>query len=610
MREEIASAEDEARFVMSFIDESSKGRQEFEPIWEEAIQNYIVQPYGLGGYTQRVEYPYLTGRREYRNDGRAVLKDTESHQVVETLLSETWRGLFSNPDYIKARRVGIEDAFKATTVARLVEHALRLPGHPRSFYVWLKDGFMLGTGLLECFWHYDERPQVVTEVGFDAGYEFVEETVITMPFYDDIRIRPVDIMDFFPDFGADRLGDMIGTAKRFTVTAKKADDMVEAGQWPRDAVDKAKMNAAAQDSRTQRDRAWREGYDRPQAKRHEAFKSMTAYVYIGEVPHRPKDGERFRRIEILSGELVKSEPWPYGQPYYDFTVNPIQGRFYGLSPLEVNRFHQDFADQILRNICDGLNKATHPPFIVERYADVDQAKLKAFKPDVVVTANTVTAVQQLQYKPPVSEATQLYFSLKDSQRQAGGALGSVQGLGLGINRASASEAVATFQQAKGRPEMIAELIEQEYLPPIGRAVLGLYKRFLRDTQDLVARIGEQPEPVALADIHADWDVAFVGSRLAQTDEDQARSIERLVRAWIQTPAAAEIPWSELFKRHVRALHLDEIEAFVSDPQLVQKNLILQRLSAPSKALGNGNGEIPREPDAEGLMEAQTAGEAA
>ena len=39
---------DKISFVMSFVEESEQTRKEYEDIWLETLQNYLVNPFGEG----------------------------------------------------------------------------------------------------------------------------------------------------------------------------------------------------------------------------------------------------------------------------------------------------------------------------------------------------------------------------------------------------------------------------------------------------------------------------------------------------------------------------------------------------------------------------------
>lgn len=595
------SAEGKARFVMSFVAASDRMREEFAPIWEESLANYLVQPKGaagLGGgsWQSMVQYPHYTGRASGNTTSGAILKDPEGHQIVETLLSETWARVFGVPDFIKCRRVGIEDVAAGETVSRLLRYVLRREGHTLAFHGWGKDALTFGTGILEGGWQYVEMMRRMRQLDVSTGIEIRREVSGVFPVEDDVRFSGVDLMDFYPEPGRFRIGDMHGVAKRFTMTAREARKKIGSPGWDSAAVERAITANISKDSHSEKDK-WREGYDRPQNNQIPVeFKPLVGYEYWGELPPEMQIGQDERGVlTVLCGELVSAREWPFycpRLPFFEFTVNPIQGRFYGLSPLEVNRFTQDFTDSILMNIADGVSRSTYMSPIVNRNANVDLAKLRARRPDMPVMTDdsTPAGITYLPYAPPIGPAMNFFLSMKQHMREASGALGATQGLGLGIDRASATEAQATFQKAAGRPEMLAELVEREYLPPIGKFALEMYQQFLEDTPDLARRVGELPENVDLSSILPEFDLEFLGSRMEHNKNSYVEALERFVQVWALTPAASLLPWDLLQKIHARKLDLYEVEAAIADPERVKMNLLMASLSGPNAAAGNGNGE--------------------
>jgi hypothetical protein len=140
---------DKISFVMSFTEESEQMRKEFEDIWLETLQNYLVNPFGEGSSLDK-DWPLSTdpwwygeGNNQAPFTGYSVLADSESHQIVESWLATlVMLTLGPEPGFIHARRRGLEDTFQASTVTRLLEYDLSLEGTYRSMYQWYKDGFM------------------------------------------------------------------------------------------------------------------------------------------------------------------------------------------------------------------------------------------------------------------------------------------------------------------------------------------------------------------------------------------------------------------------------------------------------------------------------------
>jgi len=609
------TSEYEARFVAEFVEHSSKARDQFEQIWQETLQNYLVRPYTEGiGYTQSVNAPLYTGRRGSPSSttGYAVLKDPESNQIVESLVSDEMILQFADGDYVRSKPVGGEDTGGANTVNRLLHYNFRLEGHYRAMMEWKKDSKIFGLGIMESYWDYREQPRAMRSIQTVAGQELSSESYMMVPVYDDVKMRPVDLFDFFWDPGASRIIDMLGCAKRFTVT--KAQARAKAKQlgpdgkpiWSPKAVEKAILNKATSDSREKRDKMWREGLDRPQDnKSMPAHGQMVGYCYYGEVPYETSDGIKWRRIEVLCGERVRSEPWYHRIPFFEEAPAPIQGRFPGIAPLEVIRFSQDFADSILMLTADGAAIQTHPPHIVDRYAEVELSKLRRFRRDTPILANRTDAVQTVPYNPNMRDAYTAYQQSKQHMREGSGALGPLQGLSDGPDRESATGFSGRYKAARGRPEAQTMLSEREYLPPLAKHNLELYQRYLLDTEDLVRRVGMDPPPTPLASILAEFDVEFVGSRIEGTRPQRVQAYQTIFQQGANPYAAPFIPWGPSIKRFYRELGLYEEAAEVGQ-MIEQQTAIANQQPGNNASAGNGNGTQPAAPPV-GLPPAQTAG---
>jgi len=298
---------------------------------------------------------------------------------------------------------------------------------------------------------------------------------------------------------------------------------------------------------------------------------------------------------------VRSERHVGRIPFFETTMSPIQGRFYGLSPLEVMIYTQDFVDGLLMLLADASARATHPSPMVDRNANVDTAKLKKQRYGLPIMTDRPNAVEYLRYDPPLAPAMNVFSSLKGQMREGGGVSGAFQGLGLGVDRASATEAAGTMQQAKGRPEANVMLKEREYLPPIAQHALKQYQRFLLDGEGLAKRIGVMPEPVPLETIHGEYDIEFIGSRQQGNKSERIQGYRELFSLAALPMVGPYPPWQEIIVRFMKEFGLHE-EAQSSQMTIMQ-NLLMQQIQ--NQEFGNGNGETPRNPGA--LPAEQTAG---
>lgn len=589
-KQQAVSDEEKARFVMSHVADSDRMREEYIDRLREQLENYLVKPFGDNRAADRLA-PLAQTPVNLRQHGRfsrwTSLKDSESNQIVETLLSAVMSALVGEAGFVQTRRRGFEDTFKSSAVSRLLEYNFELEGQYRTLYQWLKDGFIFGTGIVLNAWEYEEAPGVDTEI-IRFGTQSVRQDTIdpAKVVRDDPYMTNIDILDFYPASGDTRLCRMRGAAHRFTMNARAAVNAANnRPHWKKGAVREAILRGGESDARDAKDWNEFEGLDRPSRRySHPDFLSLVGYEYWGEVPWKvPAGQDSWQVLTVLGGRLVAERTeWPRRNrrlPYFDFTVNPMAKRFYGVAPLEVVRYSQDLADVILSNIADGIVKSIHHPWLIDRNARVDTEKLEEFHPDTPIYTDMMNGVQPLEFQPNIGEAMGVLQIQKQSMRERTGANNVQQGIGFSGVPRTASAAAIEARQSAIRPETIAQYIERDTFPPIAKDTLTLYQQFLPpDDDEIRLRIGELPEPVFIEEVMADYDVKFIGSRQNHDRETRLRSLIEVGAVAGQSPVFQLFPWMEWMVRVLRAADLHELEAFVADPTAVQVHSLLAQIA--------------------------------
>jgi len=600
--------DDLADFVLSFIDDSAKDRSDLEDIWDETENNFLVRPYNdrsLGGNTK---YPFSSSIRDFRSDrGRAILKDPETHQEVMTIVSKIMLALFPEDRFMTLKPVGQEDTFKSEVAGKLLDYVFRLPNHYGVFFNWFLSAGIYGKGIMEAYWRYEEQEREARSVRYDMEYGMEESSFSTMvvPIYDDMEYCGIDVRDFYGDPGASRMNKMAGAAKRFRLNAYRARGFADAGLYNHAAVEEAIVAKQEHDHRMMTDR---EATSMSPAKESwSEFSPMIGYEYFGKVVGKGGQTES-KVVTVINGITVRGDAWPRRIPFFDTEFTPRLNSFWGIAPAEIIRHDQDFADIMKMMLADAVVRATHPPYYYSKSGDVDLGKLRNYKVDTPIGMNNPNLdVQQAQYNPPLQNTFTMYSQVKGQMREATGALGVVQGLGLGVDRASATEASNTFQAALDRPEMFARMAEREYLPPLAQYTLEVYKNTI-DSEELAQRVGESNVgDVAIADIMGEFDIRFVGSRVEGSRQETLSAFREIVGLAANPMVASMVPWPMVISKFFEKLGADDIAAIVANPQLIQGQMALQQQLGPGAGQGNGNGEQPALP-APGMMPAQAGGE--
>jgi len=611
--------DDQAEFVSAFVDQSAHERAPMEDIWDEVENNFLVRSDAELSESRNTANP-LTVAKKQASQSYAILKDPETHQEVMTIVSKIALALFPDERFVQARGVGFEDTFKAENVSKLEEYYFRLPGQYLTNIEWLMGTGIYGTGLKEITWLYREEMRSVRNLSHDplSGATYSEERVAPVVVFDDPMARPFDVRDFYPDTGETRIDQMYGAAKRFKITATEALNRVARGLYEKEATDKAIASRMATDSRERREKPNTLVSEMgATVETNPDLMYLVGYEYIGQTPFRlssddPRYGEVIQRnvITVLSGHTVRGRIWPRAMPWIDCRILPRLGSFWGISPGEVIRYDQDFADTLKMMLADAVTRVTHPPHIYNENQISHQtlAKLREFRPGVPIPAQSVDAIAQVQYNPPLQPAFQMYSGAKSQMREATGALGVVQGLGLGVDRASATEASGTMKAAQDRPELFASIVEKDALPREARYVLELYREMLpeNDPMELAKRIGESATPMTLMDIMPEYDVKFIGSRRDGGRQQDLAAFREIVQASANQVINANTPWVPLLRRWFNALGAPEIAAMVGNPGIVEEQVGLSNLMGQSQSQGNGNGEMTSGPPV-GQLPAQGMG---
>lgn len=516
----INGADRDREFVMDFIEKSTAYKDQFIPLWDEIQDNYFVTPTG-----QRDRY--IWKNRPFYGQGvngigaartRSVMKDPETHQNIEALAAQGMGLLIGTRDYLRVSPVGADDYEKARFLGRILQSILEQPGWFRTHYGLLKNAFTYGTSICELGWETCSRSQmarvpIYNELGVQVGVQDVPQDVV---YRDAPMFRELDIYNAYPDPTGTRIHhDMVGFAKRGKMTAMLADKLVQYGTYDNSAV-----RSAIDRSKSGSKQGGAERWDNELQNRDlpSDFKPLTFFEYWGQTPYRDGKGHNNKVITLLEGEVVRSTVNPYldGEiPFKEVIVNPVPGRFYGLSPAETVRFLQDSADNMLMVLNDAADAAIRSPLLVGTSFGGDMERLKNRDLLDIIECRNPEAVKPLPVDlSALNYAAQDLQRRKQSMREATGMTNPMQAITSG-GRQTATEVSELVRMASQRVEMMIQLIERDDYPWIGRAIHSRLKQFMPPGGGRVFFEGESID-FDLADINFDADVSFSGSRLAMS----------------------------------------------------------------------------------------------
>src|SRR3972149_1040227 len=263
---------------------------------------------------------------------------------------------------------------------------------------------------------------------------------------------------------------------------------------------------------------------------------MICYGGFGETPSLPGDGFRRRRMTVLNGVLVESRKNPFRMkrriPMFDFVLNPIAGRWRGVSPAQAARFKQSFLDALLMCLGDAIVRAPSPPFLLKQGSGINEDDLLAFRWDRPLrsTHDLDRVLKQIPYAPPIQPTTELSAMLT-------------------------------------RPEMMSAFLELDKLPALGKGLWELNRQFLTSPEDIAERVpAKLADAATLENLHTDRDLRFVGSRKMQTKQMRLQALMQILNVVGSIPGAApKFPFEEVFVEILETLDLKKLEGFVGNP---------------------------------------------
>jgi len=599
---------DEVEFMLEFINAASVPRQPLIPVWREVFDNYLVSP-----FRNKIDIEgFATGRLRIGGGSNfnalnvgSVLKDPETHQIVERLSQQAIQLMLGSRDPIKAVPLGKDDPEKARLLGKLIQSVVEAPGVKRTLYQIFKSAFIFGTSYLEIGWETRSRQQVVPMPKLDSlggllGIDLVPEDII---YRDRPLFREIDIFDMYLDPSGTRIQeDMFGVIKRFRITNQEALQLANEGVYDLEDVKRA-IRIGGQEPRAGQaggsdtaivggDTKWPDINTRLPNR----LGNNIGFEFWGESPIKASDGVSNRVMTMINGVRVRSRINGFMDgniPIKDFTINPVSGRHWGLSPAEVIRFLQDSADNLLMVFNDAADLAVRSPLLVGAQFGGDPTQLREARPLDLIDCNDPKAVLPVPRDLNVLQfAAQEMIRRKQTMREASGATDPLQAIPSGGEK-TATEISTLVQIASQKVDVMVGLMESEDFPWMGRTIHSRLKQFVQDGGAIASLAGEiMNVPFDAIDIEAD--VRFVGSRQAQNKFQRTAALEKAIAVLGQNP---EVPmmFPELVTRYLRD-GLDIVDGEEIVKRFLQRMLARQvgqlqgRQSASAGAGGGGGGQ--------------------
>jgi hypothetical protein len=526
------------------------------------------------------------------------MKDPETHQIIEGLAAQAMLLIFGTKDYLQAGPRGIDDYEKARLLSRVIMAVLDGRGVFRTLYQAWKDAFIFGTAILEFSWESKARQQI-------APVHFMDEQgqpqVAWVPQMVKSREGPligqVDRFDFYEDPGGSRIQENMGfVAKRFRITRQQAEALGKSGVYDSQAVREAFEGVGEGGSSGGSAIGGPERFpDKNSAPKASKTGHFIGFEGWGFVPGKHADGSSNRVITQINGKLVRSTMNPHFRgviPFKEIVVNPLTGRFDGLSPNEVNRFLQDFADHMRATSSMAATDMVRPRSLINLASGINPDEIAYGKRWIEASGDLSNAVYPIpmQYNA-IQFAGQTLQEVKLAMR---GSAGSLDPLGdtLGGDRMAATTTSEIVRLASQRGELMATLSEREDFPFIGSMIHGLLRQFSPD-EGVIAMYNGEPMKVPFEAINIDADIRFVGSRRAQSKFQRVAAYKDAIATITQ--GMGLIPaMPELFVRYLRdGLEIDDGEQIVAQAAgYVQQQQAQAMAMEQAKAAPSPGGSMP------------------
>lgn len=604
--------EEELEFVADCLEKGQRQRSPREPVWNESMSNYLVALPGERAVPFIGSDSVTTSSSLRRENPRArsQLKSTETSQAIDALAAQGIAMMMPNMDFLRATPVGSDDPEKARYLSRLLQRTLQAPGNYGTNYLAFKDGFILGTAIMEIGWSTRSRIQVAPVPVFDEETGMLigrDSDVAEVVYRDAPLIKNIDRYDFWTDPSGTRISeDMVFVIKRFRLTSQEAWRLAEAGVYRKEQVKAAIRNASGV-RKSQSEDGYMDRFPDISMDTATRYKMLTGFECWCEYPGKvPKGQARNRVITVLEGENVRSHINPFydGEfPFVEVVLNPVPGRFDGLSPAEVVRYIQDSLDGLMMVANDTADLAARGVLLKAHAFGGNDDQLRRRLPGDVINCVNPDAL-----KPLPVDTSALGFAQSEMMRRA---QMIQQGTGANQPEISGDRQTATgvseaVRLASQRVDLMVRLVEKDNYPRIGRLLHSRLRQFLSPERE--ATIAGERFPMTLEEIDFDADIAFNGSNQAENKFQTAAKYREAINVLGSNPDLVLVN-PGLVTRYLRdGIDLVEAEEIVQEHRENLMKLRQQGMEnqqnikggAPQGAADNMSGAVAGEVQREGV----------
>lgn len=386
---------------------------------------------------------------------------------------------------------------------------------------WTKECLIYGTSVIKVDW-YTSKPRAVTSYIYDVdgtpmvdenGEYMTEETEVID--YDDPRVTPVNIYDFFIDPSAKNINDAAWVVYQYWANI---DDLMlenETGAtYGKEIYKKKELDSIRREKAT--------NYNEYEAKRREATGLDTQQAadltvdkcLIWEM------WENDRLVVVADGMKVirdtKNPYWHGKKPFIHLVDSIVPKEFWGKGEIEPIEKLLHALNTTQNQRITNVNRILDPMWKSKTSVDEDELN---FIDNGIIHVNDMEDVQMVEMPDVTSGAYQEAETIKEDMQRALGVTDYVQG--IQTPGQTAKEVEIKTSQANARFSHKVKLFEEMGLKELGDMVYQLYQQYI--TKERVVRIvgaqGEEYVTVAPAELVGQFDVAPESQSTLATDSE-------------------------------------------------------------------------------------------
>lgn len=585
----------------------------------DCVTNFMVQS---KEFRTLYEYVWMRMYSEYLNSRsskanllqRANLKLPYAWTIIETFTPQIIDAFMGQAPYIKAnpRKESNYELMQALSDMSdsITEHFTYQLDRMKffdDFTTFVKNTLIYGTGIAKLGWTKNEKILPARQKTMLDGIEVMKKVEQPVTLYEGPIFSNVDIIDFFPDWGATKPGDiqsMRGCVHRVYRTMedlRKLEKTENGGIYInldelKLDVDKYGYNAWNNAPATNVD--WPQSYKAYAVNQWPGQKlkgKVEVWEYWGQF--QEIDGTfKEKVITVANGRTVirvDDNPYDYGyKPFIGCVDQPVPGEFYGTGELEplYSLFKEASA---LRNArLDQTNQAVNRMFIVDRNSGINIRNLYS-RTSGIILANDVNGIRMMDV-PEVPNSSYREIQQIDYEIQNASAMvNASQGVSnLGEAFGNTAKGVSYIEGTmNSRIGLKVKIIENMVMRELGKRLACLNRQFL--DPELWNKIhGNVPNPfeiLSAEDFYNCWEFTCVGAieRLNRSSR-QAQFSQAIIPylQFVERTRLGTINFDNLTKTFFQEFQIQNPLSYINPPEVqkqIQQQQAQQQMAAQAQA---------------------------